>query len=122
MTGDASTLQHGVSGWKILTRDGELTAGQVVVALGPWSPELLKRFGYRIPMVYKRGYHGHFNAPNTLQRPFLDVANGVLAAPMRQGLRVTTGAALVPMKAAKNIKQLERGAAALNEMIDLGKK
>ena len=122
VTGDASTLQHGVSGWKILTRDGELTAGQVVVALGPWSPELLKRFGYRIPMVYKRGYHGHFNAPNTLQRPFLDVANGVLAAPMRQGLRVTTGAALVPMKAAKNIKQLERGAAALNEMIDLGKK
>ncbi|GGN23125.1 MULTISPECIES: NAD(P)/FAD-dependent oxidoreductase [Marinomonas] len=122
VTGDASTLQHGVSSWKILTRDGELTAGQVVVALGPWSPELLKRFGYRIPMVYKRGYHGHFHAPNTLQRPFLDVANGVLAAPMCQGLRVTTGAALVPMKAAKNIKQLERGATALNEMIDLGKK
>ncbi|NVK74442.1 MAG: FAD-binding oxidoreductase [Oceanospirillaceae bacterium] len=120
VSGDASTLQHTVSGWKILTSDGELKAEQVVVALGPWSPELLKRFGYHIPMVYKRGYHGHFNAPNTLQRPFLDVANGVLAAPMVKGLRVTTGAALVPFDSAIDTKQLKRGAKALNEIIDLG--
>ncbi|NLV00865.1 amino acid dehydrogenase [Marinomonas sp. UCMA 3892] len=120
VTGDASTLQHTVSGWQILTSDGELKVEQVVVALGPWSPELLKRFGYRIPMVYKRGYHGHFLAPQTLQRPFLDVANGVLAAPMVKGLRVTTGAALVPLNSAIDTSQLKRGAIALNEIIDLG--
>lgn len=120
VTGDASTLQHTISGWQILTSDGELKVEQVVVALGPWSPELLKRFGYRIPMVYKRGYHGHFLAPKTLQRPFLDVANGVLAAPMVKGLRVTTGAALVPLNSAIDTSQLKRGALALNEIIDLG--
>jgi D-amino-acid dehydrogenase len=120
VTGDANTLQHTAKGWQILTNEGELKAEQVVVALGPWSPELLKRFGYRIPMVYKRGYHGHFNAPKILQRPFLDVANGVLAAPMVKGLRVTTGAALVPLNAPIDTRQLERGAAALNDMIDLG--
>ncbi|RBP79601.1 FAD-binding oxidoreductase [Marinomonas rhizomae] len=120
VTGDANTLQHTVSGWQVLTSNGELKAEQVVIALGPWSPELLKRFGYQIPMVYKRGYHGHFNAPKTLQRPFLDVANGVLAAPMVKGLRVTTGAALVPLNAPMDTSQLKRGAVALNEIIDLG--
>jgi D-amino-acid dehydrogenase len=120
VTGEANTLQHSVSGWKMLTRDGELHAEHVVIALGPWSPELVKRFGYRIPMVYKRGYHGHFNAPNSLQRPFLDVEYGVLAAPMVKGLRVTTGAALVPMNSEIDTRQLKRGADALNEIIDLG--
>ena len=120
VTGEANTLQHTVSGWQILTSEGELKAEQVVVALGPWSPELLSRFGYRIPMVYKRGYHGHFNAPKTLQRPFLDVENGVLAAPMIKGLRLTTGAALVPRNAPIDTRQLKRGAVALSEIIDLG--
>jgi len=109
-----------VSGWQVLTSEGELRAEQVVVALGPWSPELLKRFGYQIPMVYKRGYHGHFNTLNKPKIPFLDVANGVLAAPMIKGLRVTTGAALVPLDSVIDTKQLKHGAKALNDIIDLG--
>ena len=55
------------------------------------------------------------------KKPFLDVANGVLAAPMKQGLRVTTGAALVPMDAPIDTRQLKRGEKALNELMDLGK-
>lgn len=121
VSGDANTLQHTVNGWQVLTSEGEIQAEQVVIALGPWSPELLKRFGYQIPMVYKRGYHGHFVMPTPLKRPFLDTANGVLAAPMKQGLRVTTGAALVPMNSPMDTSQLVRGAKALNQLMDLGK-
>ncbi|MBJ7538686.1 NAD(P)/FAD-dependent oxidoreductase [Marinomonas transparens] len=122
VSGDANTLQQSASGWQVHTDEGELSAEQAVIALGPWSPEVLKRFGYRIPMVYKRGYHGHYDAPQRLKRPFLDVANGVLAAPMTKGLRVTTGAALVPHNSPVDTKQLERGAKALNEIIDVGER
>lgn len=120
--GDAKTLQHTVTGWQILTAEGELHAENVVVALGPWSPELLERFGYRIPMIYKRGYHAHFDVPVKLNRPFLDVANGVLASQMTKGLRMTTGAALVPMDSPMETSQITRGAKALREIIDLGEK
>lgn len=122
VSGDANTLKHTLSGWQVLTNEGDLHAENVVVALGPWSPELLKRFGYKIPMIYKRGYHGHFDTQASLIRPFLDVENGVLAAPMTKGLRVTTGAALVPMDSPIEISQLARGAKALNEIMNLGKK
>jgi len=121
VSGDANTLQHTANGWSVLTSDGEREAEQVVISLGPWSPELLKRFGYQIPMVYKRGYHGHFAMPTHLNRPFLDTANGVLAAPMKQGLRITTGAALVPMDSPADTSQLVRGVKALNQLMDVGK-
>lgn len=118
--GDALTLKQTVSGWSVVTEVGPVSAEQVVVALGPWSPELLKRFGYHIPMVYKRGYHGHFKELTPLNRPFLDVANGVLAAPMNSGIRVTTGAALVDLKDPAEPVQLERGVKALRTMLSMG--
>ena len=35
-------------------------SGNVVVALGPWAPDLLDPLGIRLPMKWKRGYHRHF--------------------------------------------------------------
>src|SRR5262249_27862715 len=58
--GDATTLQSAGAGWSVSTQSGQVEAEHAVVALGPWSPDLLRRFGYRFPMVYKRGYHRHF--------------------------------------------------------------
>ncbi|NVK41574.1 MAG: FAD-binding oxidoreductase [Oceanospirillaceae bacterium] len=81
---------------------------------------LLAAFGYRIQMVYKRGYHAHFNAPVAIKRPFLDASNGVVAASMQKGLRVTSGAALVGLDAQPVPTQLQQGARALDELIELG--
>ncbi|SBS32615.1 D-amino acid dehydrogenase small subunit [Marinomonas aquimarina] len=120
LAGDANSLMETGTGWRVQTPSGAITAEQVVVALGPWSPKLLKRFGYHIPMVYKRGYHGHYQATIPLKRPFLDVANGVLAAPMNQGIRVTTGAALVDLNDPAEPKQLQRGVTALRTMLEMG--
>ncbi|WP_320203182.1 NAD(P)/FAD-dependent oxidoreductase [Agrobacterium rosae] len=122
LRGDALTLSHSGRGWSVLSREGLIEAEQAVVALGPWSPELLKSFGYRIPMIYKRGYHCHFDMPVTLRRPFLDAANGVVAASMRQGLRITTGAALVMRDAPADSRQLEHGRRSLGELLDLGER
>jgi D-amino-acid dehydrogenase len=120
--GDASSLTQTTTGWVVKTEQGIVGAEQVVIALGPWSPELLKRFGYRIPMVYKRGYHGHYQETTHLNRPFLDVANGVLAAPMSRGIRVTTGAALVDLNDPADPEQLERGVNALRSLLEMGER
>jgi D-amino-acid dehydrogenase len=120
LTGDAATLAQSGASWSVMAGEGPVEAEQAVVALGPWSPQLLNRFGYRIPMVYKRGYHGHYAMPVALRRPFLDAANGVVAASMRQGLRITTGAALVKQDAPADIRQLDHGRRSVGELLDLG--
>ncbi len=122
LTGDAASLQQAGSGWQVETVEGAVTAEQAVIALGPWSPRVLSRFGYRIPMVYKRGYHGHFAAPRSPVRPFLDVANGIVVAPMTDGLRLATGAALVTRQSVPDPRQLDRGRDGISDLIEVGER
>jgi D-amino-acid dehydrogenase len=82
------------SGWAVTTEEGRIEAEAAVVALGPWSPEFLKRFGYDIPMVRKRGYHRHYTGGAPLDLPLRDAAFGYLMNPMARGVRITTGAEL----------------------------
>ena len=120
LAADAATLRQAGSGWRIGTDQGDHDAGAVVIALGPWAPEVLRPFGYRIRMVLKRGYHRHYDAPAPPRRPFLDVDNGVVVSPMGQGVRVTSGAAIVRQDAPVDARQLDRGAKGLSDLIDLG--
>ncbi len=120
LTGDAASLAQAGAGWQVDTAQGKVRAQHAVVALGPWSPRLLARFGYRIPMVYKRGYHGHFQAPRSPVRPVLDVASGIVATPMTTGLRLATGAALVTRNSPPDTRQLTRGRAGIAELIQIG--
>lgn len=122
LKGDATTLRDIATGWEVDTNAGKVTASQVVVALGPWAAGFLKRFGYKIPMLLKRGYHRHYDAPSMPNLPFVDMSCGVLAAPMTKGLRVTSGVSLVKHSAPSNPRQLDRGAAALSQYMDLGER
>ena len=80
-------------GARIGLDDGELHADEVVVALGPWSTDLLGPLGYRLPVIRERGYHLHLaprhNEP--LGRPCLDAEGAYVVTPMKAGLRLTTG-------------------------------
>ena len=49
--------------WRVVLADGEILARHVVVALGPWSADLLRPLGYRVPLAFERGYHREFK-PN----------------------------------------------------------
>jgi D-amino-acid dehydrogenase len=118
--GEAVSLGPTARGWGIRTADGPVEAEAAVVALGPWAPDLLRRFGYRIPMLRKRGYHRHWRGPRTLALPLLDAANGYVMAPMAQGLRITTGAELASPEAAESPVQLARAEAAARDLVDLG--
>ena len=92
--GDANNLHQTGNGWQVQTDGGLISAEHAVVALGPWSGVFVKRFGYKVPMVLKRGYHTHMTAPSAPIRPYLDAEHGYVLAPMRAGLRLTSGAEL----------------------------
>ncbi|GJD66348.1 NAD(P)/FAD-dependent oxidoreductase [Methylobacterium frigidaeris] len=118
--GEAETLTRTATGWAVRSADGPVEASAAVVALGPWSPELLRRFGYAFPMVRKRGYHRHWRSGRGLNLPLMDAANGYVMAPMVQGTRITTGAEFAAPEAGGMPVQLLRAEAAARELVDLG--
>ncbi len=120
LRGEAESLAPTARGWSVRTSDGTVEAEAAVVALGPWSPFVLRRFGYRIAMVEKRGYHRHWRGARTLDVPLLDAENGYVMAPMAAGLRITTGAELASPEAATSPVQLARAEAAARDLVDLG--
>lgn len=118
--GDANSLAQTGSGWSVRSSDGQIDAEAAVVALGPWSPEFLKRFGYDIPMVRKRGYHRHYSGGAPLDLPLRDAAFGYLMNPMVKGVRITTGAELSGPDAKLTPVQLGKAETAARQLIDLG--
>ncbi len=120
LRGDAGTLQEGGTGWSVDTTEGRVDAASAVVALGPWSPDLLKKLGYKIELVRKRGYHMHYRGTGNLELPLIDAAFGYAIAPMAKGLRITTGAELTSGDAPIRSEQLDASEAAARKLLDLG--
>lgn len=110
--GDALSLKRiSAEEWQINTADGEtISAKEIVIALGPWSVMLTRRFGYTPPMFFKRGYHMHY-APlpgRAVKHWMIDAESGFVICPMKDGLRLTTGAELAPVGAQSTPNQLEQ--------------
>ncbi len=123
--GDAMTLQKTAAGWQVRTREGEtLTASEVVVALGPWTTRLTGRFGFAPPMFVKRGYHMHYAAlpDRQLNHWVLDEERGYLIAPMKDGLRLTTGAELALIDSPSTPTQLADCEAVARDLLPIGER
>lgn len=119
LPGDAATLQPAGAGWSVQCEAGRIDAGQAVLATGPWADGLIRRLGYRYPLFLKRGYHQHYPSA-ALDQPLLDAERGYVLAPMRRGLRLTTGAEFAPIDAAPTPVQLTKAEALARELVDLG--
>jgi len=119
--GDAATLAPASGGgWAVKTAEGRIEAEAAVIALGPWSADILRGFGYHVPMVSKRGYHRHFVGGGQLDLPLRDAAFGYVLAPMKKGLRITTGAELSAPGAPPAPIQLGRAESAARQLLELG--
>ena len=96
VTADAAALEElPRDRWSLSTPSERLTAENVVIALGPWSTDLLAKLGYAIPLFVKRGYHTRYApppAPKRLRHCIVDAQNGYVLSPMRDGIRLATGA------------------------------
>jgi D-amino-acid dehydrogenase len=122
--GDARTLHRSGSGWRVETDEGGIDSSEVIVALGPWAPDLLEPMGLKLPMAVKRGYHRHFKAEGgaSLSRPVVDVAGGYLITPMEQGMRLTTGVEFAARDAAPTPVQIDRLMPALRGLFPIGER
>jgi len=109
-------------GWRVMLADGAVSARHVVVALGPWSPDLLRPLGYRVPMAFERGYHREFkpNPARSLQRPIHDAEGSFLMTPMEQGIRVTSGVELTARDAPSSFAQLDAVVPAARSVVEFG--
>jgi D-amino-acid dehydrogenase len=110
LEGDAGTLEGAAEGWRVTTASGVVEARDAVVALGHASARLLAKFGYRVPLGVKRGYHKHFHMRGNsgISRPIVDSERGYAMAPMTKGLRITTGAEFADAEAPPTPIQLEK--------------
>ena len=120
--GDAQTLEFSAASWTVLAASGPLAARDVVIALGAWSDELVRKFGLKLPFFVKRGYHMHYEARGNagLTRPVLDLEKGYVVAPMAQGLRLTTGAEFARVDDKPSSAHLDRLEPFAKEMFPLG--
>jgi D-amino-acid dehydrogenase len=117
--GDASTLRRSGGEWCVQTDAGDVHADNAVVALGPWSQPLVQSLGYRYPLFVKRGYHRHYLGGSGPVLPTYDVEAGLVLAPMRQGVRLTTGAEFALVDAPATPVQLDRAHALAQQLFTL---
>jgi D-amino-acid dehydrogenase len=124
INGDAKSLHRADGHWRVDTVAGALDASDVVVALGPWAPDLLEPLGITLPFGWKRGYHRHYRAQGnaSLARPIVDMDNGYLITPMEQGIRLTTGAEFAARDAAPTPVQFDRVMPFARELFPLGER
>jgi D-amino-acid dehydrogenase len=110
LTGDARSLRRTGTGWSVVAEEGPVDSKEVVVALGPWAPDVLAPLGIRLPLAVKRGYHRHFRPQGNagLGRPVVDAEIGYCIAPMEQGIRLTTGAEFAERDAPPSPVQFDR--------------
>jgi D-amino-acid dehydrogenase len=109
-------------GWRVVLADGAIKTRHVVVALGPWSPDLLRPLGYRVPMAFERGYHRDFrpNPARSLLRPIHDAQGSFLMTPMEQGIRITSGVELTDRDAPSSFAQLDQVIPLARGVIEFG--
>ncbi len=90
--GDAATLQQQSDGWSVRASE-PVVARNAVIALGPQSHLIYQQAGIKLPMAVKRGTHLHFSMEDdaVLNHSVVEVEGGYVMAPMRQGMRLTTG-------------------------------
>jgi D-amino-acid dehydrogenase len=124
IVGDARSLSQGREEWSVSTEQGVVRARDCVIALGPWSPDILAPLGYEVPMGVKRGYHVHVSPKGnaTLGRPILDADIGYVMAPMAKGIRLTSGAEFAHRDAPPTPIQLDQIEPHAREIFPLGER
>jgi D-amino-acid dehydrogenase len=122
--GNAASLRTDGAGWRMASSQGPLAAAAAVVALGPWADVLTRALGYRFPLAVKRGYHMHYRPAGDarLNTPLLDTERGYFLAPMRRGIRLTTGAEFALRDAIRTPVQLGRAEPIARDLFPLAER
>lgn len=120
----ASLAARSGGGWTLRTAQGPVETGRAVIALGPWAGTITRMLGYSLPLAVKRGYHMHYRAAGEakLNLPVLDTERGYFLAPMRAGIRLTTGAEFARRDAIRTPVQLGRAEPIARDLFPLAER
>jgi D-amino-acid dehydrogenase len=85
---------------------------------------LTRALGYDFPLAVKRGYHMHYRPAGEarLNYPMLDTERGYFLAPMRRGIRLTTGAEFAMRDAIRTPVQLGRAEPIARDLFPLAER
>ncbi len=110
VSADAMQLTADASGYSLPSEAGPIHARHAVIALGADAAQLSAKFGLRLPMGSKRGYHVHFRpVPETpLTATIVDEEYGYVLTPKSAGIRLTTGAEFAAPSAPPSPLQLQQ--------------
>ena len=113
--------EDGASAW-VRTDAGKRVFERVLIAAGPWSPDVLSLAGFDVRMLVERGYHAQFHAAGgpALSHSVHDVDAGYVVGPVGDSLRVTTGVELAPRDAPSDTAQLDQIEPRVREALALG--
>jgi D-amino-acid dehydrogenase len=116
------SLRRGGSLWRAETAQGDFVSDLAIVALGPWSGDLLAPLGLDPKLDVERGYHRHLRPEPgaALSRPVYDVDAAYFMAPMEQGYRITSGVDLSLREAPDHHRQIDAVTASAREAFPLG--
>ena len=122
--GNALSLARDAEQWAVAATEGRIAARDAVIALGPWSDIATRALGYDLPLAVKRGYHMHYRAAGSaeLNHPILDTERGYFLAPMRRGIRLTTGAEFALRDAIRTPVQLGRAEPIARDLFPLAER
>jgi D-amino-acid dehydrogenase len=107
--------------WQARTDKGSFEAELAIVALGPWSMDLLAPLGLDSKLDVERGYHRHLQPEKgvSLTRPVYDVDAAYFMAPMEQGYRITSGVDLSQRDAPDEHRQIDAVTKSAREALPL---
>jgi D-amino-acid dehydrogenase len=119
---DVTAIVPEEDGWRVNLSSGTISARHVVVALGPWSADLLRPLGYRVPLATERGYHREFrpNPGRSLRRPIYDIDGAFFVTPMERGIRVSSGVELTHRDAPSSFAQIDQVVPLAREVVEFG--
>lgn len=120
--GEAAELTRDAGGWRLVTDRGLLTGPRVVLCLGPWTGDIVRRLGRPLPFAPVRGYRRHYAAPegSDLALPVVDVEAGFVLTPTGRGVRLTTGREWAGMNRPANHRPVQRAIERARELFPLG--
>ncbi|MEM9318259.1 MAG: FAD-dependent oxidoreductase [Pseudomonadota bacterium] len=114
-------LSRDVQGWHL---DGPADRlgpfDQVVLALGPWTNDILRSVSKRLPLAIERGYLQKFACDRPPARPFLDLDAGYVAAARPGGVQMSSGTHLTRLGSKPNPDMLSRAIPKAKEALRLG--
>lgn len=109
--------------WSVrLGASDSLQVDQLLVAAGPWAPDICAFLGYTVPMAWERGYHTHLEPPKEgLGRPVFDVELGTVMSPQVASVRVSTGVELTHRDAPPDRALIRAAVRAARSAADFGR-